>query len=84
MDEAYIKIKGQWKYLYRVVYTSSQPIDFLLTAKRDAAAALRFFRKAIRHHGKPYIVTIDKIGANIAALYRLNVGKPPEEAIIVR
>jgi transposase-like protein len=50
MDEAYIKIKGQWKYLYRAVDTSGQTIDFLLTAKRDAAAALRFFRKAIRHH----------------------------------
>ncbi|MEG0533664.1 MAG: IS6 family transposase, partial [Citrobacter sp.] len=48
MDETYIKIKGQWKYLYRAVDTSGQTIDFLLTAKRDAAAALRFFRKAIR------------------------------------
>jgi len=52
MDETYIKIKGQWKYLYRAVDTDSQTIDFLLTAKRDAVAALRFFRKAIRHHGE--------------------------------
>ncbi len=49
MDETYIKIKGQWKYLCRAVDTSGQTIDFLLTAKRDAAAALRFFRKAIQH-----------------------------------
>ncbi|MCS4320837.1 transposase-like protein, partial [Serratia sp. BIGb0234] len=48
MDETYIKVKGQWKYLYRAVDTSGQTIDFMLTAKRDAAAALRFFRKAIR------------------------------------
>ncbi len=40
MDETYIKIKGQWKYLYRAVDTAGQTIDFLLTAKRDAAAAL--------------------------------------------
>ncbi|MGP2408156.1 IS6 family transposase [Yersinia sp. 2545 StPb PI] len=53
MDETYIKVKGQWKYLYRAVDTAGQTIDFLLTAKRDAAAALRFFRKAIRHHGEP-------------------------------
>lgn len=46
MDETYIKVKGQWKYLYRAVDTAGQTIDFLLTAKRDAAAALRFFRKA--------------------------------------
>ncbi len=50
MEEPYIKIKGQWNYLYRAGDTAGQTIDFLLTAKRDAATALRFFRKAIRHH----------------------------------
>lgn len=45
MDETYIKIKGQWKYLYRAVDTDGQTIDFLLTAKQGAAAALRFFRR---------------------------------------
>lgn len=84
MDETYIKIKGQWKYLYRAVDTAGHTIDFLLTAKRDAAAALRFFRKAIRHHGEPEVVTIDKSGANTAALARLNADKPDEEAITVR
>ncbi|AJJ63967.1 integrase core domain protein [Yersinia aldovae 670-83] len=84
MDETYIKIKGQWKYLYRAVDTSGQTIDFLLTAKRDAAAALRFFRKAIRHHGEPEIVTIDKSGAGTAALTTLNADKPEEETMTVR
>lgn len=84
MDETYIKIKGQWKYLYRAVDSAGQIIDFLLTAKRDAAAALRFFCKAIRHHDEPEVVTIDKSGANTAALASLNAGKPDEEAITVR
>jgi putative transposase len=84
MDETYIKIKGQWKYLYRAVDTAGQTIDFLLTARRDAAAALRFFRKAIRHHGEPEVVTIDKSGANTAALATLNAGKPDEEKITIR
>ena len=84
MDETYIKVKGQWKYLYRAVDTSGQTIDFLLAAKRDTAAALRFFRKAIRHHGEPEVVNIDKSGANTAALGMLNTDKPYEEAIIVR
>jgi putative transposase len=84
MDETYIKIKGQWKYLYRAVDTSGQTIDFLLTAKRDAAAAQRFFRKAICHHGEPEVVTIDKSGANTAALGILNAGKPDEETITIR
>ncbi|WP_145567717.1 IS6 family transposase [Yersinia mollaretii] len=84
MDETYIKVKGQWKYLYRAVDTSGQTIDFLLAAKRDTAAALHFFRKAIRHHGKPEGVTIDKSVANTAALATFNADKPYEEAIIVR
>ena len=84
MDETYIKVKGQWKYLYRAVDSSGQTIDFLLTAKRDAAAALRFFRKAIRQHGEPEVVTIDKSGANTAALAALNTGKSKDDAITVR
>lgn len=84
MDETYIRVRGQWKYLYRAVDTAGQTIDFLLTARRDAAAALRFFRKAIRHHDEPETVTIDESGANTAALATLNAGKPEEEAIRVR
>ncbi len=84
MDETYIRVKGQWKSLYLAVDTAGQTIDFLQTAKRDSAAALRFFRKAIRHHAEPEVVTIDKSGANTAALATLNADKPDEEAITVR
>ena len=84
MDETYIKIRGQWKYLYRAVDSTGQTIDFLLTAKRDATAALRFFRKAIRHHGEPEVVTVDKSGANTAALVTLNADRPDEETISIR
>jgi transposase-like protein len=84
MDETYIKIKGQWKYLYRAVDTEGQTIDFLLTAKRDAAAALRFFRKAIRHQGEPVVIILDKSSANKAAADTLNIGKSPAESITLR
>ena len=85
MDETYVKVRGQWKYLYRAVDSSGQTIDFLLTAKRrDATAVLRFFRKAIRHHGKPEVVTIDKSGASTAALATLNAGKPEKETMTIR
>ena len=84
MDETYIKVRGQWKYLYRAVDSEGQTIDFLLTARRDAAATLRFFRKAIRHHGEPEVVTIDKSGANTVALATLNADKPAEETITIR
>jgi transposase-like protein len=72
IDETYIKIKGQWKYLYRAVDKEGQTVDFLLTIYRDKKAALRFFKKAIRQHGLPDKMTIDKSGANTAALDALN------------
>ncbi|MBF7683987.1 IS6 family transposase [Acinetobacter sp. B5B] len=71
MDENYIKVKGQWKYLYRAVDSQGETIDFLLTAKRNARAALRFFHQAICHNGSPDTVTIDHSVANHAALRHL-------------
>jgi DDE domain len=38
MDETYIKVKGQWYYLYRAVDKTGQTIDFLLTEQRDERA----------------------------------------------
>ncbi|TDX62503.1 DDE superfamily endonuclease [Methylosinus sp. sav-2] len=51
LDETYVKVKGCWKYLYRAVDKAGATVDFLLTAKRDRKAALRFLRKAIGRHG---------------------------------
>lgn len=75
----YIKIKGQWKYLYRTVDTAGQTVDFPVTSRRDAAIVLCFFRNIIRHHGEPVMETIDKSWANTAALVTLNADKPDEE-----
>jgi transposase-like protein len=72
MDETYVKVKGRWKYLYRAVDKIGGTVDFLLTAKRDRKAALRFLRKAIGQHGVPEKITIDKSGANTAALESYN------------
>jgi transposase-like protein len=72
MDETYIKVKGQWRYLYRAVDKTGQTIDFLLTAQRDEEAALRFLKKAIRRHDVPEKITIDGSAANEAAIKRYN------------
>jgi putative transposase len=72
MDETYIKVKGQWKYLYRAVDKEGATIDFLLRAKRDTAAATRFFEKAMRQNGDPEKVTMDKSGTNKAAMDGIN------------
>ena len=72
MDETYIKIKGQWYYLYRAVDTTGQTIDFLLTEHRDEHAAKRFLTKAMRRHGVPEKITIDGSAANEAAIKSYN------------
>ena len=73
MDETYIKVAGQWRYLYRAVDRDGHTIDFLLRVKRDRAAARRFLERAIDLHGVPEKITIDKSGANRAAILSVNV-----------
>jgi transposase-like protein len=72
MDETYIKVAGQWKYLYRAVDRDGDTIDFLLRAKRDSAAARRFLEQPIGLHGVPQKIIIDKSGANTAAIQSVN------------
>jgi len=62
VDETYVRVKGRWTYLYRAVDSRGQTIDFLLSARRDAAAAKRFFRKALAqpHTVNPRTMTVDK------------------------
>jgi putative transposase len=72
LDETYVEVKGVWKHLYRAVDKAGATVDFLLTAKRDCKAALRFLRKAIRCNGTPIKITIDKSGANTAAIGSYN------------
>src|SRR6202046_488561 len=47
VHETSIRVKGRWTYLYRAVDSRGQTIDFLLSARRDTAAATRFFRKGL-------------------------------------
>lgn len=65
MDETYIKLNGNWIYLYRAVDSFGNTIEFLLRKYRDKVAAKAFFRKAFKNNGNPGKVTIDKSGSNI-------------------
>ncbi len=82
MDETYIKVKGAWNYLYRAVDKEGNTVDFLLTAKRDKAAAMRFFKKAINSNYMPEKVAMDKSGANKAAIDQII--KDNDTSIVVR
>lgn len=73
MDETYIKVRGKWTYLYRAVDRDGQTLDFMLSERRDTAAARRFFKRAVGTNGVPERIAIDKSGANLAGLQSLNV-----------
>jgi IS6 family transposase len=62
VDETYIRVEGKWTYLYRAVDSTGASIDFLLSARRDAAAAKRFFQKALSspNHPMPRMINVDK------------------------
>ena len=62
VDETYIEIKGEWKYLYRAVDSAGNTLDFRLSAKRDGKGGARFFRKVLKaqHTHTPRVITVDK------------------------
>jgi transposase-like protein len=73
VDETYIQIKGEWKYLYRAVDSQGNTLDFMLSAKRDGKAAARFFRKVLKakHVTQPRVINVDKNAAYPVAIEKL-------------
>ncbi|WP_420831722.1 IS6 family transposase [Bathymodiolus japonicus methanotrophic gill symbiont] len=76
MDETYIKLKGQWTYLYRAVDSHGDTLDFMLSEHRDEEAATAFFKQTINNNGFPDKVVMDKSGANYAGLANINLVNP--------
>jgi len=72
LDETYIKVKGEWRYLYRAVDKEGNTVDFLLTNKRQRISAQKFLIKPIESNVRPELINIDKSGANTAAIKLYN------------
>jgi len=72
MDETYVRVKGQWTYLYRAVDKRGQTVDFYLSRKRDVNAAKIFLRKAIKHRRVPMKLTLDAYAASHRAVADLS------------
>ena len=73
LTHPYLQVKGIWTYLYRAIDKFGDTVDFLLSEKRDEAAATAFFRQAIDGNGLPEKVVIDKSGSNNAGLENINM-----------
>jgi transposase-like protein len=73
MDETYVRVKGKWRYLYRAVDSTGATLDFLLSAKQDAAAAKRFLAKALgrANHPAPRVINTDGHAAYPSAVAQL-------------
>ncbi len=74
VDETYVKVTGNWRYVYRAVDQYGQVIDVFVSKKRDSKAATRFFATAIRSHGEPAEVTTDRAPALAKAIVELMPG----------
>ncbi|MFJ8260145.1 IS6 family transposase [Peribacillus asahii] len=86
VDETYVKVKGQWMYLYRTVNSEGNTIDFYLSESRDKEAAKCFFKKALAasHICKPRVITVDKNPAYPVAIQELKEEKSMPEGIQIR
>jgi putative transposase len=83
-DETYIKVKGRWTYLYRAVYKLGRTIDFLLSERRDVAAAKRFFSKARKKHSTPRVITLDAYAASHRAITELQSAETLARRVEIR
>jgi putative transposase len=68
IDETYVKVRGQWRYLYRAIDSNGDTVEFWLSKRRDLTAAKRFLRKALKRHGRPERIVIDGSQTNRGAI----------------
>jgi putative transposase len=79
IDETYIKVRGQWMYLYRAIDSNGDTVEFWLSERRDLAAAKRFLRKTLRRHGWPKRIMIDGSQTNRKAIVSCDMGDQVED-----
>jgi transposase-like protein len=68
LDETYIKVRGQWRYLHRAIDSHGDTVEFWFSERRNLTAAKRFLRKALKRHGRPERIVIDGSQTNLEAI----------------
>lgn len=83
MDETYVKVRGEWVYLYRAVDRAGKTVDFVLSRQRDINAAKAFLRKAKKEQRVPAKVTLDAYAASHRAVADLKRdGELPKRMVV--
>jgi IS6 family transposase len=81
IDETYVRVRGEWRYLYRAIDKYGMPVDFLLTARRDLEAAKRFFRKMLEDQP---LLAPDRIGTDAAGAYPPAIAATRKAGLLAR
>ena len=68
LDEVYVKINGEMRYLWRAVDHEGEVLESCVTMRRDKAAGLAFIMKAMKRHGRPKTVVTDGLRSYGAAM----------------
>jgi transposase-like protein len=79
IDETYIRVRGQWKYLYRAIDSHGDTIEFWFSERRNIAAAKRFLRNALKRHGRPKRLVIDGSQTNREAILSCDTESRPQD-----
>jgi transposase-like protein len=83
MDETYVRVEGEWMYLYRAVDKAGKTVDFYLSRKRDVYAAKAFLRKAMKGQRVPTKITLDAYAASHRAVADLkDAGELPKRVVL--
>jgi putative transposase len=73
LDEMYVRINGEMRYLWRAVDNEGEVLESFVTKERDKAEALKFIKKAMKRHGRPKAIVTDGLRSYGAALTELGI-----------
>lgn len=78
LDEVYVKINGEMRYLWRAVDQEGEVLESYVTKTRDKDAALRFMKKTLKRHGPVEAITTDGLRSYKAAMNELGNAEKQE------
>ncbi len=78
LDEVFVKINGEWHYLWRAVDHEGEVLESFVTKTRDKKSALKFLKKTMRRYGRPEVIVTDLLRSYSAALKAIGAAKLQE------